>query len=114
MSLLSMTDCSVADNRVQARYELDAAANERHDPNLAAWAMKWGRTLLDYADAAPSEDDVCEEIKRAEIDATNAEDKFDALEAVIEKAIKDLDAIDTNDAIRNIIDDVVADLENSL
>ena len=112
--MLTMTDCSDADNRVQARYELDAAIADSGYTKMAAWAMKWARQLLDYADAAPSEDDVCEEIKRAETDATNAEDKFDALTGVIEKAIKDLDAIDTKDAIRNIIDDVVVDLENSL
>ena len=114
MSLLTMTDCRVADNRVHARYELDAAVADSGYTKMAAWAMKWGRTLIDYADAAPSEDDVCEEIKRAEIDATNAEDKCDALTGVIEKAIKDLDTIDTKDAIRNIIDAIVADLENSL
>ena len=112
--MLTMTDCAVADNRVQARYELDAVERTGSADGFTQWAMRWGRELLDYADAAPTEDDVCEDIKRAEIDATNAEDKCDALEAVIEKAIKDLDAIDTNDAIRNIIDDVVADLENSL
>ena len=66
MSLLSMTDCSVADNRVQARYELDAAANERHDPNLAAWAKKWGRALIDYAEDAPNEDDVSAAVCDAE------------------------------------------------
>ncbi len=114
MSLLTMTDCADADNRVQARYELERAFMTVGTQSPADWAIKWGRALLDYADVAPSEDDVCEEIKRAETDATNAEDKCDALTGVIEKAIKDLDAIDTKDAIRNIIDDVVADLENSL
>lgn len=114
MSLLTMTDCTVADNRVQARYEYDKAERDLSQLARSAWFTKWGPALLDYADAAPSEDDVCEEIKRAEIDATNAEDKCNALTGVIEKAIKDLDEIDTKDAIRNVIDDIVADLENSL
>jgi hypothetical protein len=59
--MLTMTDCSDPDNRVQARYELDRAENAgtfEMIPALANWAEKWARPLLDYADAAPTEGDI--------------------------------------------------------
>ena len=93
MGLLSMTDCTVADNRVQARYELNAATNDHHDPNLAAWAKKWGRDLLDYADAAPTDDDAAES-DRPVSELRDAENEIATLKAAIRDAVSDLqDAI---------------------
>ena len=101
MSLLTMTDCSVEDNRVTARYELDAAERVGSPNALHQWAIKWGRALIDYADAAPSEDDVATELQTAELAASHAEqsatERADAIRATISK-----------------LDAIVAELENSL
>lgn len=100
MSLLSMTDCSVADNRVQARYELDRAAVSAESVAghfYAAWALKWGRALLDYADAAMSEDDLALAESVSDDNATNAHERAEAI----------------RDAVSSL-KDIINDLENSL
>lgn len=101
MSLLTMTDCADADNRVQARYELDASVADSGYTKIAAWAMKWGRELLDYADAAPSEDDVATELQNAKTEADDAAQSASERADAIRAAISKLDAI-------------TAELENSL
>lgn len=62
MTDLTMTDCSVEANRVQARYELDRADTNSSVVDkmcaLANWSDKWARPLLDYADDAPTKEDV--------------------------------------------------------
>lgn len=109
-----MTDCSVEANRVQARHELDKAeADEFTLPKLSEWASKWGRPLLDAADSAPSEDDVAEEVSRAEREATEAESDRQELQFAVDSAIKKLDEIKTSDEIRELIDAAVSILENA-
>lgn len=39
MSLLTMTDCADADNRIQARYELDAAERVGSTNAIHQWAV---------------------------------------------------------------------------
>lgn len=46
---LTMTDCSVADNVTQARYEFERAMTTSGYAALSSWAVKWGRSLLDVA-----------------------------------------------------------------
>lgn len=111
MSLLTMTDCSDAGNRVQARYELDRAESIT---SQSVWAMKWGLPLLEYADQAPSEDEVSDDLKQAEAEAADAEARADELADEIEAAITALDKIEASEEIRDAIDDVVASLENAL
>lgn len=112
MSLLTMTDCSDADNRAQARYELNK------DPvstmYLADWAMKWGRALLDYADACPSEDDVANDVAVVESELVAVQNQREDYHDAIEAAIRRLDKIETNETTRDAIDAIIADLENSL
>lgn len=117
MSGLTMTDCSVEGNRVQARHELDRALALVEGPSrytlLHDWAEKWGRELLDYANDAPSEDDVAEEVARAGRGADDAETARDELQTAIDKAIDKLDEIETSDEIRDLIDAAVSILENA-
>lgn len=116
MSLLSMTDCSVAENRVQARYELDQAedGSRSGDKALVEWVQKWGRALVEYASDAPSYDDVSDEVSRAESEATQAESRSSYLSSAIEAAIKELDKIESSDEIRTAIDKAIAAMENAL
>lgn len=46
---LTMTDCSVADNVTQARYEFERAMTTSGYAALSTWAVKWARSLLDVA-----------------------------------------------------------------
>jgi hypothetical protein len=114
MSLLTMTDCSDADNRVHARHELDRAVASSGYTMMSAWAMKWARPLLDYADAAPSEDEIDNAVVVVEAELNAAESERDNLRDTIEAAIKRLDAIEADDATIEVISEIVADLENSL
>lgn len=56
MTGLTMTDCSVADNVTQAKYELDRAMAASGYTPCAQWAMKWGRALLEVATEHAGED----------------------------------------------------------
>lgn len=46
---LTMTDCSVADNVTQAKYEFERAMTTSGYAALSSWAVKWARSLLDVA-----------------------------------------------------------------
>ncbi len=114
MSMLTMTDCSDADNRVRARHELDRAVASYGYTMMCAWAMKWARPLLDYADAAPSEDEIDNAVVAVEDELSATERERDDLRDTIEAAIKRLDAIEADDATIEAISEIVAHLENSL
>ena len=114
MSLLTMTDCSDAGNRVQARHELDRAEDRPSYPSCHEWVAKWARPLLEFADNAPSEDDVSADLARAETEATDAENRVSALEDAIDAAVKALDKIEASEEVRDAIDAAIANLENSL
>jgi len=90
MTGLTMTDCSVADNVKQAKYELDraeVAGGAFHGIAYAKWAMKWGRALLEVAAEHAGEDDgdtydlVSDELTAAE---QEIEDKIAAIKDAIE------------------------------
>ena len=114
MGLLSMTDCSIAENRVQARYELDRIGEGSgvpvRDKMLAAWAEKWGRELLDnQGEVAQSEyDAVCEE-------ATTLEALSETFGEAIDEAVRSLENIVPSEMddekIENLISGVIANLE---
>ena len=111
MTGLTMTDCTVEANRVQARHELERAFMERSVHQVAplsSWAKKWGRPLLDAAH--DSEGDSAR-LELAESEATAAENERDKLIEAVESAIKSLDKIDGN---RTEIDAVIGALENAL
>ena len=100
MSGLTMTDCSVADNVTQAKYELDRADQigdaASRQIRLGDWAMKWGRALLEVAaehageedtslaleDALEEVDDISDELSSAQADLR---EKTDAIRAAIDK-----------------------------
>lgn len=110
-----MTDCTVEDNRVQARHELDAAElmiGEDWENAMLGWVQKWGRELLDAG--VITDDDVQDAIQRAENEATELESKNDTLTETIEAAIKALDALDFGALYREKIDAIIGNLERPL
>jgi len=111
--MLTMTDCTVADNRVQARYELDRAMNSPV-PEMATsdWAVKWGRALLDAG--VITDDDVQDAVQRAENEATELESRNDTLAETIHDAIKALDELDFGSEYRKKIDAIIVNLERPL
>lgn len=112
MTLLTMTDCSNADNRVQARYELDSAEDGTDDV-LGKWARKWARPLIVFAENAPSEDDIASDLAELTRATDDAENHRDELKGAIEDAIKALDEIDADALVRKQIDDIIGNLENA-
>lgn len=110
MSLLSMTDCSVADNRVQARHELDRAVAASGYTQMSAWAMKWGRALLDAGNASDDDSDAIDSLS-AELN--DAEQHADSLQTAIDNAITALDKIEASEEIRDAIDKIIGNLENA-
>lgn len=65
--LLSMTDCTVADNRKQAKFELDAAdlmIGEGWSDAMIGWAIKWGRELLDAGYAEEIDDSALSDVEK--------------------------------------------------
>lgn len=91
MTGLTMTDCSVADNVKQAKYELDraeVAGGAFHGIAYAKWAMKWGRALLEVA-AEHAGEDYDGELGR-EINDLEAE--MSELRGAIRRAIDELES----------------------
>lgn len=88
MTDLTMTDCSVADNVAQAKYELDRAMAASGYTQCAQWAMKWGRALLDVA-AEHAGEDYDGELGR-EINDLEAE--MSELRGAIRRAIDELES----------------------
>ena len=90
MTGLTMTDCSVADNVTQAKYELDRADQigdaAARQIRLGDWALKWGRAMLEVAAEHAGEDDgdtydhVSDELTAAE---QEIEDKISAINDAI-------------------------------
>lgn len=114
MSLLTMTDCTVEANRVQARYELDRAMLASGYAQTSSWAVKWGRPLLDAVAELPDEDTVAYELQEAQNEATLAGEYSSSLKNSIERTIADLDKIEASDQIRAAIDAIIGNLEKSL
>lgn len=99
MTGLTMTDCSVADNVTQARYEWDRAAVSPESVQgyfYAAWALKWGASLLEVAaehaneeDTSLALEDALEEVEDISDDLSSAQadlrEKTDAIRAAIDK-----------------------------
>lgn len=111
MSLLSMTDCSVADNRVQARHELDRAVAASGYTQMSAWAMKWGRALLDAGNASDDDSDTIDSLSS---ELHDAECRVSDLEIALNDAVTALDKIEASEEIRDSIDKIIANLENAL
>lgn len=88
MTGLTMTDCSVADNVTQAKYELDRAMDASGYTQCAQWAMKWGRALLEVA-AEHAGEDYDGELGR-EINDLEAE--MSELRGAIRRAIDELES----------------------
>lgn len=88
---LTMTDCSVADNVTQARYELDRAAVSPESVQghfYAAWALKWGVALLEVAaEHAGSDDEDGEGDELADL-----EEEMSELRGAIRRAIDELES----------------------
>jgi hypothetical protein len=119
MSLLTMTDCTEEANRVQALHELERAEvigsveNDGMAVRLAAWALKWGRPLIEAARGAITPDDHAYALTAIEAEVTSAEADRDDYKAAIDKAINALDEIESDDETRRAIDAAVAILENA-
>ena len=89
---LTMTDCSVADNVTQARYEFERADGDvgklvRADM-LAAWALKCGASLLEVA----AEHAGTESSAADEDEITRLESEISAIRSAMLKAIDALES----------------------
>lgn len=100
MTGLTMTDCSVADNVTQAKWEFEradgAAGKLVRADMLALWALKWGASLLEVAaenageeeaqyaleDALEEVDEMSDELSSVQADLR---EKTDAIRAAIDK-----------------------------
>ena len=96
MSDLTMTDCGVADNVTQAKWEFERAVglpvgSPSRDVLLCDWADKWGASLLEVAaEHAGEDDDETLAIDDGEIDAL--EDEMTEIRRRIRVAIKELES----------------------
>lgn len=92
MTGLTMTDCSVADNVTQAKYELDRADQvgdaAARQIRLGDWAMKWGRALLEVA-AEHAGEDYDGELGR---EINDLEEEMSELRGAIRRAIDELES----------------------
>ena len=87
---LTMTDCSVADNVTQARYEFERCQRTGSSDGFTIWAMKWGASLLEFsAEHAGHDDDETITIDDDEIDAL--EDEMTEIRRKIRAAITELE-----------------------
>lgn len=93
MTGITMTDCSVADNVTQAKYELDRAMAASGYTQCAQWAMKWGRALLEVAAEHADEDD-CRDYQISDLRAALREhqDENKALIEAMKSAITKLES----------------------
>lgn len=100
MTGLTMTDCSVADNITQAKYELDRAMAASGYTQCAQWAMKWGRALLEVAaehagdgrDLESEIDDISSDLDATTDELRDAEDRIKELTDAIKSAISKLES----------------------
>ena len=97
MTGLTMTDCSVADNVTQAKYELDRAMAASGYTQCAQWAMKWGRALLEVAAEHAGEDYVsreehCDSMDRVEGDVEALQNEIADIHEKVREAINTLEA----------------------
>lgn len=93
---LTMTDCSVADNVTQARYEFERAhglpvESPSRDVLLCDWADKWGAAMIEVAaEHAGHDDDETVTVDDDEIDVL--EDEMVEIRRRIRVAIKELES----------------------
>lgn len=93
MTGLTMTDCSVADNVTQAKYELDRAMAASGYTQCAQWAMKWGRALLEVAAEHAGEDDNRDyQISELRVALREHQDENEALIEAMKSAITKLES----------------------
>lgn len=115
MADLTMTDCTVEDNIVQAAHELDRAMMASGYAQCSAWAVKWGRRLIEAARENVDKGDADEgSLSDARRDADNAEEDAASIRTEIERAINKLDEIATDSDTRDAIDAAASILENAL
>ena len=93
MTGLTMTDCSVADNVTQAKYELDRAMAASGYTQCTQWAMKWGRALLEVAaEHAGEDDDRDYKISELRVALSEHQDENKALIEAMKSAITKLES----------------------
>lgn len=100
MTGLTMTDCSVADNVTQAKWEFERAVglpvgSPSRDVLLRDWADKWGASLLEVAAEHAGEDDdgVNENftvVRKGELD--EAIEECNEIRATVRDAIRNLES----------------------
>lgn len=99
MTGLTMTDCSVADNVTQAKWEFDRVSlvhikdSGLHTVALAEWAEKWGAALLEVAAEHAGEDmenDNFVVVRRSELD--EAVEESNEIRAKVREAIRELES----------------------
>lgn len=96
MTGLTMTDCSVADNVAQAKYEFDKIGANVGDilcEGFASWAVKWGRALLEVAaENAGDGRDLEAELDNTVDELRDAEVRIKELTDAIKSAISQLES----------------------
>lgn len=96
MTGLTMTDCSVADNVTQAKWEWDRAelapvSIQGH--YYAAWGLKWGAALLEVAaEHAGEDDDRDHQISELRVALREHQDENKALIEAMKSAITKLES----------------------
>lgn len=96
MTGLTMTDCSVADNVTQAKYEWDRAHGTIPSARVQwvyEWAEKWGAALLEVAAEHAGEELESENftvVRKSELD--EAIEDCNEIRAKIRDAIRDLES----------------------
>lgn len=86
-------DLKDAENRVQARWELDRAMQSSGYAPLSTWAVRWGRSALDALNDPSSDvaDSLRDDLNEAENEAASAESRLvDAQDEIkdLEKAMR--------------------------